>query len=290
MDVKVKWLVEPEVFQYTCQALLDTLEEKGIEHKVCAFGITYDELVAKVFSPDDCVVVYGSLQLGRTVQRKAKWVPGVYCNLPKFECLYYYPKFSKHLLNSDYAMFPLGDLLNRREWVFRNFGVDDCVFLRPSSGFKTFTGQVVELVDWDQEIDQLVWKAGDSTLVVVCRPIEITREWRLVVTDRVIAGSQYKQGRGLIRIPGSDIVRTKEVPQSVMDYGQQVLVDVQFKPDPIWTLDICETISGELRVLEVGSFSCAGLYECEMGPIVDEVNRLAIIEYEEYHLDDRSVE
>jgi len=281
--MNVKWLVEPEVFQHDGQALVDALEAMGVEHKVVGFGITYDDLVAKTFSNEDCVVVYGSLQLGRAAQRKTGWVPGVYCNLPKFECLYYYPRFGKHLLNNDYAMFPFGDLLDRRDWVFANFGASRCVFLRPSSGFKTFTGQIVEYVDWERELKRLSFKVNPESLVLLCRPIEVVKEWRLVVTDRVISATQYKEGKGWIRITGSDIVKTSDVPQEVLDYGQQVLAEVDFNPDPIWTMDICETDSGELKVLEVGSFSCAGLYACKMEPIVEEVNRLALEEYKDIY-------
>lgn len=121
-----------------------------------------------------------------------------------------------------------------------------------------------------------------ETLVVVSRPIEILKEWRLVVTDRVIAHSQYKQGHGLIRLQGSDLLKVRETPQEVLDYAQRVLNEVKYRPDPIWTLDICETADG-LKVLEVGSFSCAGLYACDPEPIIEEVNRLALADWDECH-------
>lgn len=279
--MNVKWLLEPEVFQYEDESIIDALEDRGIEHKVVQFGKTYEDII-KTFPDTDCVVVHGSLQLGRAVYRFTNWVPGIYCNLPQFECQYYYPRFGEHLLNSDYAMFPFGALDHRREWIADHFNVEDCVFLRPSSGFKTFTGQIVELCDWDHEIRNISHKIEPETLVLVCKPIEIKREWRLVVTDRVVASSQYKEGEGLVRITGSDLRKVRDTPQTVLDYGQQVLDEVEFKPDPIWTLDICETPAGDLKVLEVGSFSCAGLYACDPYPIVDEVNRLAMLDWEDF--------
>jgi hypothetical protein len=277
---QVKWLLEPEVFQYESKPIIEALERRGIEHKVCEFGKTYEDVV-KVFDPDDCVVVHGSLQLGRAVQKRTRWIPGAYCNLPRFECLYYYPRFGEHLLNYDYAMFPLGALKDRGDWLEYHFGVNGCVFLRPSSGFKTFTGRVVEFCEWDRELRDLSFRLDPETLVLVCQPIEVVKEWRLVVTDRVIAYSQYKEGKGLVRLTGSDLLKVRETPQEVLDYGQQVLSEVRFNPDPIWTLDICETAGGELKVLEVGSFSCAGLYACDPEPIIDEVNKLALKEWEE---------
>lgn len=276
----VKWLIENEVFQYEDQSLIDALEARGIEYKVCEFERTYEDITG-TFMPDDCVVVHGSLQLGREVQRKTRWIPGVYCNLPQFECVYYYPRFGDHLLNADYMVLPFGTLKNRRGLATTNFGSDDCVFLRPSSGFKTFTGRVVELIEWYREMRDLSSKLNPETLVLVCRPIEIVKEWRLVVTDRVIAHSQYKEGEGIIRITGTDLKKIRETPPEVIAYGEQVLKEVNFHPDPIWTLDICKTAYGDLKVLEVGSFSCAGLYACDPEPIIDEVNKLAWREYED---------
>lgn len=281
----VKWLLEPEVFQHDGEPLLDALVRKGVEHKVCQFGESYEELVAS-FPEDDCVVMWGSLQLAKVVQRNTKWVPGVYCNLPKLECLYYYPRFAGHLLNSDYAMFPFGELRHKKGWIYYNFGKDDCVFIRPSSGFKTFTGRIVEKVDWERDIRDLSFKLDPESLVLVCRPIEIAREWRLVVSDHIVACSQYKEGKGLVRLQGSDIVKTKEVPERVLEYGRQVLSAVKFKPDPIWTMDIGETATGNLlKVLEVGSFSCAGLYACDPDPIIDEIQRVASKDWEDRYGD-----
>ncbi len=279
--MNVKWLLEPEIFQYEDQSLIDALESRGVEYKLCQFGKTYDEVIG-CFPDDDCVIVHGSLQLGRAVERKTKWIPGVYCNLPKFECLYYYPRFDEHLLNAEYAMFPFGALWHRKEWIADHFSTEGCFFLRPSSGFKTFTGHVVELANWYEELRDLSYRIDPETLVVVSRPIEILKEWRLVVTDRVIAHSQYKQGHGLVRLQGSDLLKVRETPQEVLDYAQRVLNEVKYRPDPIWTLDICETVDG-LKVLEVGSFSCAGLYACDPEPIIEEVNRLALADWDECH-------
>lgn len=277
---QVKWLIESDVFQGEDQLIIDALIRKGIEYKLCEFGITYDELALTIFNPNDCVVVHGSLQLGRAVQRNTRWVPGVYCNLPKFECIYYYPRFGEHLLNYDYVILPFGTLKNKRKWIEKQFGDQGCVFLRPSSGFKTFTGQVIEFCEWDREMRNMSFKIDPEGLVLISKPIEIIKEWRLVVSNHVVASSQYKEGKGLIRLTGSDLVKINNTPQHILDYGEDILHTVKFNPDNIWTMDICETASGEIKVLEVGSFSCAGLYACDPDPIIDEVNSLALSEWE----------
>jgi len=54
-----------------------------------------------------------------------------------------------------------------------------------------------------------------------------------------------------------------------------------YQPDPIWVCDICETYTGILYLLEIGCFSCAGLYACDTDLIVEAVNESAWKEYEE---------
>ena len=44
-------------------------------------------------------------------------------------------------------------------------------------------------------------------------------------------------------------------------------------PDPAWTLDVCESWP-DLAVVEVNSFSCAGLYACDYEAVVQAINEL----------------
>lgn len=68
-------------------------------------------------------------------------------------------------------------------------------------------------------------------------------------------------------------VRIKDVPQEVLDYGQEVVNNVKYEPDPAWVLDVCET-KGHLKVLEVGSFSCSGLYAADPETVILKINEL----------------
>jgi len=272
MKTDVKWLVEPQVFEGDATSLLDGLERLGVPHEVCTFGRPYESYL-DAFSDDECVVFYGSLQFARLIQRNARWIPGVYCNLPQFQCTYYYPRFGEHLLNSDYFILPYGDFIRQNK--YGRMGVASAtrgMFIRPSSGFKTFTGCLFEE---EKIINELNCVCEPETLVVVAPPAKIVREWRTIVAEgEIIASSQYKEGDKFIRKEGS--------PESVIEYGNKVLDSVEYSPDFVWSLDICEKKSGELKVLEVGSFSCVGLYACDVDPIIQKVNYLAAKEYEDY--------
>ncbi len=51
-------------------------------------------------------------------------------------------------------------------------------------------------------------------------------------------------------------------------YLSEVFKEVSWYPESVCTIDICES-EGELYVLELGSFSCAGEYACDLSAIVE---------------------
>lgn len=264
MTFLVKWLIEPEAFQGDADLLVKGLNDLRMPYKIVNFGISYDSYL-NAFKDDDCVIFYGSLQLARLIQRKAKWIPGAYCNFPKFDCTYYYPRFGKELLNSEYIILPYGDFVRRHEEY-------DGMFIRPCSGFKTFTGCVFK--NSKEKIHEWNCTCDPETLVLIAKKDYLVSEWRLIVSEgQIIASTQYKHSNKFVRNEGA--------PEDVISYGQKLLDLIPYDPDPIWSLDICRRVNGELKVLEVGSFSCAGFYGCDINPIILKAVDVAIKEYEE---------
>lgn len=257
----VTWLLEHGVFKSDEKPLIEALERQGIQYHLCHFGESYDDIITKMGSKR--AIFHGSLQFGKLIKQTLGHSISVYCNLPKYECVYYYPRFGDYLVNSDYAMLPFGELSRRTSWLFEVFGPDS-LFLRPSSGYKTFTGLVLDRgAEWDMELNHLRYRIDPETLVVVAPVRTVDKEWRVVVVDgKVITAGQYRD-RGID-------VRVNDVPMVVTDFAQQVVGQSGYKPDFAWTLDVGETQRG-LRVIEVGSFSCAGLYACDYDAIVKTV-------------------
>ena len=114
-----------------------------------------------------------------------------------------------------------------------------------------------------------LYDAFPETLCVVARPQNIKKEWRLVIAEEndkqsVIAHSQYRHNEQLTIL--------QETPQEVLTFAQSLL-NCGYEPDPMWTMDIAETSEG-LSLLEVGSLSAAGWYDCDLEAIVDNVQRL----------------
>lgn len=266
--MKPIWIIEKDIFQENIEEMIKSVSDQGMDHKIVSY-VPFEAGEYKNLLPENsCAIVYGSLQLARCLQKTTNWIPGVYCDLPKYECSYYYTKLGSFLLNSPYVMLPFGELVRQKEFLFEALGNSDCLFIRPSSGFKLFTGKVVEKENYEREIEKFsFYDVEPEKIVVVATPQNIKAEWRLVVVEgKVIASSQYQLHRKHI---------TKEgCPDVVKQYAEEIAK--VWEPDPAWTVDICQLDSNEIRLLEIGCFSCAGLYDCNKSEIVSVVSNLAI--------------
>lgn len=277
--MKVKWLVENYESDSSLTPLMDEIKKQGMDLEVVKYE-PWESGEFNQYPNEDCVVFYGTLNLGRQLQREKGWVPGVYCNFKNLCCKTYYSYWGKYLFNQDYIMLPMLEILRRREEIFKQFGIDGVIWIRPDSGAKTFTGQTVPLEFLDKEFDLFGNYAAaplDEIIAVISSPKVIDIEWRFVVVDKkVVAGSQYKKDDKL-DISGTwnyDLLRAKV-------YAQEI-ADEEWQPDIAYTLDICKS-NGKYSMLEANSFSCSGLYESDPKPIVEAISRVALKEWKDYY-------
>lgn len=264
----IKWIMEKDVFSEDLESLQKEIIRQG--HSFIEIGYVpfngdgeYEKIVGV-----DCSLFYGSLNLALRLSRISN-PPIIFCNRPNYECMKYYAYFGRYLLNQKYVMLPFGELKRRKDWLYDVVGEDDHIFVRPSSGAKIFTGTLICNEDFDKEYDLLGWYGVfPHSMVVVGQPHNIVREWRLVIADdKIIAGSKYHDGTKHLCYMG--------YPESVGELASRILKETAYRPDPVWTMDFCETKDGEIHLLEIGGFSCAGLYDCDVEPIVDTVSRIA---------------
>jgi len=276
--MKPKWIIQTDIFQENLDILAEEIKRQGMECRIYNYQPFTDCLdIISEYEEGDCVIVYGSLQMGRVFKKNSTFVPGVYCNLDSFKCSNYYTYFGDSLLNSTYMLIPYGDLLRQKHFIFDTLGCIDYVFVRPDSGFKNFTGNVIHKQNWEKDVPWLGDYDVDSDTLILVAPYQpVDREWRFVVVDdEVVSGSQYRNASG---------TKLSEAEKDIYDYAQKAVthaIHAGFLTDRAWCIDICET-KDSLNVLEIGCFSCAGLYVAPKEPIVREVSRAALEEFQEF--------
>lgn len=274
--MKVKWLVEDFEGDGTLDRLIAEIKLQGMQCEVVNY-IPFQGGEYNQYSDEDCVVFYGSLNLARQLQREKPWVPGPICNFKNLCCKTYYSYWGEHLFNQDYIMLPMLEIKRRREEIFKQFGKDDMIWIRPDSGAKTFAGQTVPLESLDKEFDLFGNYAGkpiDEIMAIISSPKVIESEFRIVVIDRkVVAFSQYKN---------NDKLEVKEGADEGSIILANNIVRSSWQPDIAYTLDICKS-DEKYYLLEANSFSCSGLYACSPESIIREMSKAALEEYNSYN-------
>ena len=211
------------------------------------------------------MVTHADMDLVRRVHRDGLWSPGAFANVERLHCSYYYTHLGQFLLGDRYTMLPFGELSRCQTQLFDQFGHQGRIFVRPDSPLKLFSGQLVTEKMFDRDLEYMAfYEFPRESLVVVSSPQEIVKEWRFVVVDKtVIAGSLYKSN-GITDIDPEATGPARELAERIagMDYA----------PDPAWVVDICETASGDFRLLEVGAFSFCDLYDCDKVAVVKAVS------------------
>lgn len=268
----VKWVIEDFDQDNSFDLLANEVKRQGYACELIKYE-PFESGNYDIFDKEDAPIIFqGSLNLAKQLKRQKSWIPGPWCTEEKYKCSTYYAYWGEHLLNSEYIMMPLKELERRMFSLFKEYGD---FFVRPDSGFKTFNGQVVAEHRWIRDLELLnFYNPSPETLVIVSPLQKITSEWRFIVADKkVITGSQYRQN--------FQKKFENTWPQEAFDLAQEI-ASGDFQPDPAYTLDIALTNEGRYFLVEANSFSCAGLYKCDMSKIVEAVTPLAYKEWSSY--------
>lgn len=230
-----------------------------------------------------CVVAYGTVQFCNQLQRKngRDWTPCLYFNQNVKNWSKFAPYLSEDLLNDDYVILPFDEVCGRL--VRGELGPS--IFIKPESGLKEFTGQVLDAGMLYSEIKKQLSPHGiiDPTILcVVARPKAIKAEFRYVIVNRrVITGSEYRWDNKLD-------VRLDTHP--VCDAMAKKAAEAEWQADTVYVCDVAlvenrETRGGDLcidevaKVIELNAFSSSGLYACDTRKIVEAVSEAAVKEW-----------
>lgn len=277
----VKWVVDKYLFdEYECK-LSSLINESGssvVFHDDLK-SENFETFMKNNFTSEDIIVFHGSLQHGRWLS-KQPYYPGVFMTMENYECLNYYGYFGDNLLNSDYVMLGLNDVLRNKNKICDTLSITgNKLFIRPSDGFKSFSGNLLSLDNFESELRILINSYGgvkSNTLVLFSSPKVITEEYRFIVVDKeVISGSLYLDifNKDSLK-PYYDRVCEN---QDAINFAKEM--SKIYQPDVAYTIDVCKTGDGKYKLLEINSFNCASFYGNCNKDVIESVNNLAIKEY-----------
>lgn len=279
--MKPIWIIEDFLQDRSVKYLVDEIKAQGMEAviwDVKSFMDMHQEIEKehRKYPGERCIIFVGSIGMVQNIQRYAKWVPGTWSNFKELECKNYYTYLGEYLFNEDHAFLPVGEFKRKIQWCFDTFGSEDTIFIRPDASSKSFSGQQLhkERLDIDLQwiVDPMFSKRED--LIVISSPKNIEKEFRFIVADReVITGSLYKI-RGVV-------IQHPEVDPGALELAQKV-AKIPYTMDRMTVVDICMTPEGKYYLLEVGGFSCAGLYSCDRALIVKHASRIALEEFNDF--------
>jgi hypothetical protein len=249
--MKAKWLLELDLFTDTEMGLINAIKKTGREVKTMKYIPFDDDLVNRIkndYNDYDCVIFYGSLNLGRKILKQTNFIPGVYLKENPFECTSYYPVYGDELLHKSYIMMPYGDLIRRKSELFNLYG--DKLFIRPNSGFKEFTGNILNKQNFEKAVELAgFYDVEPDLLVLVSDVTNIKKEWRFViVNNEVISGSLYRDWtigpedleKGLktqdLVLLNSKSVKEYCIDDKAFEYANKMAK--LYNPDTAWTIDI----------------------------------------------------
>ena len=271
MTKEPKWAMSLDIFRKAgFPQLDDALRRAGIEYFLAGYNPkeqTYDDIPYDV---DECVILYGPIRFVR--QKNKGFVPGAFGFKKETDVSFYMSQLSSKLFfNSDAIFLPFGLIEERKDLIQDMFG--DEIFIRPDSGFKSFTGLSLKTNSIQDELGSLRQTNNpfSNELCVVAKSKPILGEYRFVICEgEVVTGSQYRwDGKMDIRI---------DVHHECWEFAEKV-AKANWQLDTCYVVDIFLGEDGP-RIGEFNSFSSSGLYNCDMDRIVEAVTKAAVKEWE----------
>jgi hypothetical protein len=263
--MKTRWVVENFTHESSYTDLVKAIKKEGGDLKEIKKDFKYSDLDG--YNEDAPVLFFGSIEMTNTALRKLRnCFPVAYCHQENYLCTKYMSYFGKYLFNDRYSILSLAELQRQKFFFYGLYGKEAMIFLRPDSGQKPFQARLTDLLDFDRFVESEIGRIHQ--LIIVSTPKNIGGVWRFVVTSKkeIIAYSTYKYQGQITRIPSA--------PQGATDLVKEML-EVPYYPDSVFVMDVCEDNDGKYWLLELNSFSSAGLYECDKTAIVQRVSAIA---------------
>lgn len=266
--MQVEWFVQKMMIEYLgLERLCDEIVAQGHNLNLLDYDPIFQRFnLYPTRERDKGVVIYGTIEFTRKfVNEFPDMANGAFGNTSKLETTKIFGFFDpEYLLNGDGVFITWKHYKQRKNQMFDIFG--DKIFIRPASPNKTFTGTTLTRDNVDFEINSMeqVTSVVDETLILVASAKEIINEFRFVIVNNEIASySGYSWDNKPVECPSEACI---SFVKEILSKGYEV--------DLAYTLDVAATPTG-FKVVEFNSFSSAGLYNCDVKPIVEKVSALA---------------
>ena len=282
-DMKVKWLIENFVGDNGYEDLISEVRRQNMECIVLDIR-NHFELLPNLIQEGECVMFQGSIQLFKKLKAELPVFPLGWMTDENYLCNNYYPHFQKFLFNDKHVFTTLAGLKHNKWWFYQTFSKEAMIYVRPNGGDKTFTGQLIDLQDFDEFFEgngskKLSKRYGgceikNTDLLVVSTPKNIIGEWRFICTNtrEILGVSCYMYGGKRTLIPSAPVEATKLVNK---------ILEVDWYPDPAFTVDIVQDNDGNFWLMELNSFTSAGTYASKKENIVKRVSEIAFKQWKE---------
>lgn len=268
--MKCRWLIENFTDSEDYNELIQAVKDNGNDCYVIGRRNNFD-FKPENYSEGECVLFQGSIQMTRHCKKVLPkgCSPIAFCTEENFLCSRYYEPLKQYLFNDRHRFATVKELKENVFDFYKEFGKEALIYIRPDRGDKTFSGQLLDLQDFDRFWkNAVVCNSDDNESVIVSTPKTVVGEWRFVCTStkEILAGSTYSyQGKRTI-IPFYP-PKAKELVQKVLEVG--------YTPDYVFCVDVCEDADGNYWLMELTSFSSAGLYATKKSDIVPKVSEIA---------------
>lgn len=263
--MKTKWIVENFTKESSYLEIVEAIKKEGGDIKEINNGFKFSDLEG--YDENSPVMFLGSIEMTNTAfKQMPNCFPVAYCNQKNYLCTKYMSHFGKYLFNDKYSIISLKEFHRHKFFYYGVFGNEALIFIRPDSGQKLFQAQLLDLLDCDRFLEHN--KHIEHELVVISCPKNIIWEGRFVVSTRkdIVANSTYRYQGQITKIPSVPVGATKLVKE---------LLEIGYYPDSVFVMDICQDNDNNFWLLELNSFSSAGMYACNKTDIVKYVSNIA---------------
>ncbi len=262
--MNIKWILERDMFHDKHERLATAIEKNGQE--VISWNDDWWETSNLDSYNDEKVIFHGCLENAARICSETKWKPGAYCDVEAFNCSSWYSNAKKWLVNSEWVLTTVNDLVENPQEILQQIGVKDQFFVRPNSPLKPFSGRLIETKNLSLNALDHGFYYDDTSLQIIVSPCKnIGKEWRYIV-----AGNKVITGSGYIAETRTEVAVDPKGDQ--WQFASKIAQEID-PPDDVYVMDVC-LVDDELKLLELNPFSGADLYGCDRDIIVKSISEI----------------